>query len=121
MKISCFQQLDVWRAAHSLVLEIYRFTSKLPAEERFGLVPQMRRAAVSVPANIAEGFKRRGAKDKIRFYNVSQASLEELNYYLVLCRDLEYGSPSGEVSMDSERVAFMLTKLIRSAESVGPN
>ena len=56
MKIFCFEQLDVWQAAPALVLEIYRFTRKLPRDERFGLVDQMRRAAVSVPANIAEGF-----------------------------------------------------------------
>lgn len=80
MKISCFEQLDVWQAAHALVLEIYRFSRILPSEERFGLVTQMRRAAVSIPANIAEGFKRHSAKEKVRFYNISQGSLEELKY-----------------------------------------
>ncbi len=120
MKISCFEQLDVWQAAHILVLDIYKFTKRLPSDERFGLVTQMRRAAVSVPANIAEGFKRRGARDKIRFYNVSQASLEELNYYLILCRDLSYERPSKEIPVNLERVAYMLTRLIQSAESVTP-
>ncbi len=66
--ISSFQQLEVWQEAHKLVLMVYRITKEFPNEEKFGLVTQMRRAAVSIPANIAEGFKRRGIQDKIRFY-----------------------------------------------------
>lgn len=61
-----------------------RVTQAFPADERFGLVSQMRRAAASVPANIAEGFKRRGIQDKIRFYNISEGSLEELKYFFIL-------------------------------------
>jgi four helix bundle protein len=117
MKISRFEQLDVRQAAHVLALDTYRYTRELPRDERFGLLIQMRWPAETVPANIAEGFKRRGAKDKIRFYNVSQASLEELNYYLILC-GLDYGHPPGEMSANAGRVAFMLTELIRSAEAV---
>ena len=115
MKIFCFEQLDVWQAAHALVLEIYRFTRKLPRDERFGLVDQMRRAAVSVPANIAEGFKRRSAKDKARFYNISQASLEELRYYLILCQDLGYRQLEDELSDRVTPIARMLTRLTDSA------
>ena len=73
-RITQFQQLDVWKEAHKLVLMVYRVTQSYPAEERYGLTSQMRRAAVSIPANIAEGFKRRGIKDKIRFYNTSEGS-----------------------------------------------
>jgi len=64
---SSFRQLEVWKAAHGLVLDVYRLTSIFPNEEKFGLVSQMRRASVSVPANIAEGYKRRGLKEKIRY------------------------------------------------------
>lgn len=77
-----FQQLEVWQEAHRLVLMVYRVTKEYPGEERFGLVSQMRRAAVSIPANIAEGFKQRGLAEKIRFYNIAEGSLEELKYFL---------------------------------------
>ena len=73
-----------------LVLDVYKLTRKLPKGELFGLVSQMRRAAVSVPANIAEGFKRRGKPDKARQMNIAQGSLEELHYYFILCADLSY-------------------------------
>ena len=69
---------------------MYKFTSTLPNEEKYGLVSQMRRAAVSIPANIAEGFKRRGQNDKAHFYNIAQGSLEELRYYFILVNDLGY-------------------------------
>lgn len=85
-----FRELIVWQKSHELVLGIYRMTAKFPREELFGLTSQMRRSAVSVPANIAEGFVKRGISDKIRFYNISQGSLEELRYYLILTNDLRY-------------------------------
>jgi four helix bundle protein len=85
-KLAHFRQLEVWQEAHRLVLMVYEVTKGFPRDERFGLTAQMRRAAVSVPANVAEGFKRRGIRDKIRFYNISEASLEELKYYFVLER-----------------------------------
>lgn len=114
MGIERFEQLDVWQESHALVLSVYATTSKLPADERFGLVTQMRRAAISIPANIAEGFKRRSPKDKSHFYNISQGSLEELRYFIILCRDLGY---SVDVSMFLDRankIGRMLTALIRS-------
>lgn len=79
--IVSFQQLDAWQEAHRLVLMVYKATKGFPPEERFGLVTQMRRAAVSVAANIAEGFKRRGLQEKIRFYNIAEGSLEEVKYF----------------------------------------
>ncbi|MFC1594290.1 four helix bundle protein [Candidatus Omnitrophota bacterium] len=88
--INDFQDLLVWKKSHALVLEIYSMTKLFPREERFGLTQQMRRAAISVPANIAEGFKRRGHRDKVHFYNISQSSLQEVRYYLFLARDLKY-------------------------------
>lgn len=87
-----FQDLIVWQKAHDLVLEIYRLSSVFPKEEMYGLTSQLRRAAVSVPANIADGFKKRGKSDKVRFLNIAQGSLEETRYYLVLTKDLNYGT-----------------------------
>ena len=86
-----FQDLIVWQKAHAFVLEIYRWTDQFPHHERFGLTSQLRRSAVSIPANIVEGFKKRGIKDKLRFLNIAQGSLEESRYYLILASDLGYG------------------------------
>jgi len=114
MAIERFEQLDVWKAAHKLVLEVYKVTQKFPSEERYGLVSQMRRAAVSVPANIAEGFKRRGRPDKAHFYNIGQASLEEIRYYLILWRDWGYPLPQMEMAEQADQVSKMLYGLVRS-------
>jgi four helix bundle protein len=73
------------------VLSVYAITSNFPRVETYGLTAQMRRAAVSIPANIAEGFRRRGRADKARFMNLAQGSLEECRYYLILAQDLGYG------------------------------
>ncbi len=89
-KIGCFEDLIVWQKSHEFVLLIYKITKSFPSEERFGLISQIRRAAVSISANIAEGFKRRGIKDKINFYNISQSSLTEVHNYVILAKDLEY-------------------------------
>ena len=116
--IERFEQLEVWQAAHKLVLEIYKNTQGFPTEEKYGLVSQMRRAAVSIPSNIAEGFKRRGRADKIHFYNIAQASLEELRYYLILCRDLGYRAEQAKVmSEQAEKVSRMLFGLVVAVEA----
>ena len=86
-----FQDLVVWQKAHCFVLSVYSFSKRFPKTEIYGLVIQLRRAAVSIPANIAEGFRRKGIRDKARFLNVAQGSLEECRYYLILAKDLEYG------------------------------
>ncbi len=83
-----FQDLIVWQKAHAFALAIYQFTREFPKEETYSLTTQMRRAAVSIPANIAEGFKKTGKADKCRFMNISQGSLEESRYYLILSNDL---------------------------------
>ena len=88
-----FEDLVVWQKAHKLVLAVYRFSSCLPKSEEYGLVSQLTRSAVSVPANIAEGFKKRTKPEKLRYYNIAQGSLEECRYYLVLVRDLGFGDP----------------------------
>jgi four helix bundle protein len=86
-----FTDLVVWQKAHQFVLEVYRYTEGFPRTEIYGLTSQFRRAAVSIPANIAEGFRKRGKADKARFYNIAQGSIEECRYYLILARDLDYG------------------------------
>lgn len=85
-----FKDLIVWQKAHVFVLEVYAQTEKFPKSELYGLTSQFRRAAVSIAANIAEGFKKRGKKDKARFMNISQGSLEECRYYIILSKDLGY-------------------------------
>ena len=115
-KISSFHQLNAWKEAHKLVLMVYEITKGYPNEEKFGLVTQMRRAAVSVPANIAEGFKRRGIQDKIRFYNMSEGSLEELKYFFILSKDLQYLSSNDEYLHQAEVVGRLLNGLISSTE-----
>ena len=86
-----FEQLIVWQKAHQFVLGVYRLTETFPRNETYGLTSQLRRAAVSIPANIAEGFKKRGRADKVLFMNIAQGSLEECRYYLILAKDLNYG------------------------------
>jgi len=81
-----FTDLEVWQNAHAFVLEVYRLTAKFPAEERFGLSSQFRRAAVSIPSDIAEGFRKYGTADKARFYNTAEGSLEECRYCFLLRR-----------------------------------
>ncbi len=86
-----FRDLSVWQKAHQFVLGVYRLTAQFPQQETYGLTTQLRRAAVAVPANIAEGFKKRGRPDKARYMNIAEASLEECRYYLLLSKDLSYG------------------------------
>jgi four helix bundle protein len=106
-KTNSYKDLVVWQKAHKLVLNIYRISQKFPKEELYGLTSQIRRAAVSIPANIAEGYGRKGTKDKLRFYNISLASLNEVNYYLILINDLKYEETS-EFIMDVEEIGKML-------------
>jgi four helix bundle protein len=84
MTAKSFEDLIAWRKAHRYVLSIYKLTAGFPKSELFGLTAQMRRAATSIPANIAEGFKKRGRADKVRIFNIAQESLEESRYYLNL-------------------------------------
>lgn len=89
-----FRELIVWQKAHGLVLSVYRHSDSYPKSELYGLTSQMRRAAVSVPANIAEGFKKKTRPDKAKYLNIAQGSLEECRYYLILAKDLGYGDTS---------------------------
>ncbi len=107
-----FRDLAVWQKAHTFVLGVYRLTQSFPKEEKFGLVSQMRRAAVSVPANIAEGFRKRGKADKVRYLNIAEGSLEESRYYLILAADLRYGQ-SEPLMANLEEVSKLLTAYAR--------
>jgi four helix bundle protein len=102
-----FEDVEIWKKAHAWVLKIYRLSENFPKHELFGLTSQLRRAAVSVPANFAEGFKKLGKADKLGFYNIAQGSLEECRYYLILVRDLNYGEVS-ELQKDAEIISKML-------------
>ena len=114
MAVEKFTDLIVWQEAHKFVLMVYAMTKNYPNEEKYGLVSQMRRAAVSVPANIAEGFKRQGLQDKIRFYNIAEASLEEVKYFLILSKDLNYVFSNTQEFTQSESVGRLLNGLITS-------
>ena len=86
-----FRDLIVWQKSHKFVLAVYKITrSDFPREEIYGLTSQFRRAAVSIAANIAEGFRKQSKPDKARMLNISEGSLEECRYYLILAKDLEY-------------------------------
>ena len=85
-----YRDLKVWQRSHAIVLQIYRLSGCLPADERYGLVSQLRRAAVSVPTNIVEGSKRQGKADFAHFLNIAEGSLAETEYLIVLSRDLGY-------------------------------
>jgi four helix bundle protein len=113
-----FEDLIVWQKAHAWVLAGYRFSEKFPTHERFGLTVQFRRAAVSIPANIAEGFKKTGVADKRRFMNTAQGSLEECRYYLILARDLGYGDTS-PLEPQLEEVSRLLGSHTRAIATPG--
>jgi four helix bundle protein len=90
MSIKSFQDLNIWKEAHSLTLEVYRVTKEFPKTEMFGLISQLRRAAASVPANIAEGMGRNTTKELLSFLYNSRGSLSEVIYHLILSNDLNY-------------------------------
>ena len=113
-KIVSFQDLEVWKQSHKYVLEIYKICSKFPNDERYGLTSQIKRAAVSIAANIAEGFTRRSQNDKVHFYNIAQASLHESKYYLILAKDLNFIESNAVLWKMSEEIGKMLYGLIGS-------
>jgi four helix bundle protein len=102
-----FEQLIVWQKSHQFVLGVYRLTENFPRTEMYGLTSQLRRAAVSIPVKIAEGFKKRGRADKVRFLNIAQGSLEECRYYLILVKDLNYGD-AGKLQPQLEETSKLL-------------
>jgi four helix bundle protein len=112
-----FRDLIVWQKAHNFVLSIYKNTESFPKNEMFGLTSQLRRASVSIAANLVEGYKKKSKLDKLRFMNIAQGSLEETRYYLILVNDLKY-IDSSELMLQLEEVSKMLnsycSKIIES-------
>ena len=106
-----FTDLLVWQKAHKLTLFIYQLTKNFPKDEVFTLTSQFRRAAISISANIAEGFKRIGKQDKLRFYNIAQGSLEECKYFSILAKDLMYISEDEFASLSNSynEVSYLLS------------
>jgi four helix bundle protein len=89
-----FQDLIVWQKAHQFVLSVYKLSDNFPNKEIYGLISQIRRAAISIAANIVEGFKKKTKPDKVKYMNIAQGSLEECRYYLILANDLGYADTS---------------------------
>ncbi len=102
-----FIDLIVWQKAHQFVLKVYEVTAKFPKDELYGLTSQFRRAAVSIAANIAEGFVKKGFADKVRFYNIAQGSLKECQYYIILAKDLKY-SEDPDIDLLADEVGKLL-------------
>jgi len=108
-----FTELIVWQKAHQFVLNVYTLTKSFPKEELFGLTSQLRRASLSIAANIVEGYSKKGLKDKIRFLNISQGSLAECQYFLRLSRDLGYAEVT-KLEIDLEEVSKLLNAYSRA-------
>ena len=113
-KIISYEDLDVYKKADLFVVNIYNLTKQFPREEQFALTSQIRRAAVSVPANIVEGFTRKHLKEYIQFLQISLGSLAEVSYYLKLSKKLGYCENTNDLVEDSVEISKMLQGLIRS-------
>ena len=123
IKIRKFTDLKVWKEAHVFVIEIYKITKEFPSEEKFGLISQMRRCAVSITSNIAEGFGRNTAKDKVRFYSIAKGSLFELQSQLYIAKDLDFIKEDYVNSSEEkiELISKLISGLIKSSSTRGPN
>ena len=98
-KTKTFEELNVWQKAHAFVLCVYKSSEAFPKKEDYGLTSQFRRSAVSIAANIAEGYRKRGKADKLRFFNIAQGSLEESRDYVILSKDLGYINSDVELEL----------------------
>ena len=118
-----FTDLLVWQKSHAMVLRIYKLSEDFPASETYGLRSQLRRASVSVPANIAEGFRKASCAEKARYMDIARGSLEEVRYYLILTRDLRYGD-SASLMDDLDEIGRMLSAyrkaIVESADTARP-
>jgi len=117
-KIKSFTDLDAWKEAHKLVLMIYKITKIFPKDEIFGLISQMRRCAVSITSNIAEGFGRQSFKEKIQFYFIARGSVIELQNQLLVARDVGYLPKENfaEIAEQTVKVHKILNGLIKSSK-----
>jgi four helix bundle protein len=114
-----FQDLIVWQKAHDFVLQVHAATRRFPKEERYALSSQFRRAAISIPANIAEGFRKHSKQDKARLLNIAEGSLEECRYYLILAHDLGHleRGPLWELSEEVGRLLNAYRRAILTPNS----
>jgi four helix bundle protein len=118
-----YSKLQVWQRSHKLVLELYRMTQDFPQEERYGLTAQLRRAALSVPTNIAEGSKRAAPRDYAHFINIAEGSLSETEYLLIVSRDLGYvaGETASRCLAEASELLRMLHALRKKVQGdAGP-
>jgi len=118
-KIKEFTDLIVWQKGHELVLTTYQLTKKFPSDEKFALNSQMRRASVSITSNVAEGFGRRGAKDKEHFYVMASGSITELQNQFIIARDLTYMTDEEytKVNILLKDVKLLLNALLKTHRS----
>ena len=116
MKTYSFENLGAWKASRNLVKEVYEVTALFPPDEKFGLVSQMRRAAVSIPSNIAEGTGRGSLQDKKHFYRIAYSSLLELLNQVIIAKDLNFVSEHSEhqLRIKIDKSAFLISKLVKS-------
>jgi len=119
-KIKNFTDLEAWKTAHKLVIEIYKLTKKYPPSEQFGIVNQMRRAAVSITSNIAEGFSRTSPKEKTQFYAIAKGSLTEIENQLLISRDIYYLSSEDfeRIEKDVRQTNKLLTGLLKYTKGI---
>jgi four helix bundle protein len=115
---SRFTDLIVWQKAHQFVLGVYHLSAGFPGDEVYSLTSQFRRASVSIPANIAEGFRKQTKAEKVRFLNIAQASLEECRYYLILTTDLGYGNTQ-KLQSQLEEVSKLLQSYSKAIRNDG--
>ena len=118
-KITSFTQLIAWQKAHQLVLAIYKITKDFPRAEVYGLTDQMRRCAVSITSNIAEGFSRQTSKEKIQFYFTAKGSVTELQNQLLIAKDVGYLPIAGfnKIAQQTVEVHKLINGLIKSKKS----
>ncbi len=119
-KIKSFTDLNAWKEGHRLVIEIYKITKKFPGEEQFGLIMQLRRAAVSITSNIAEGFSRHSYKEKLQFYSMALGSLTEVQNQLLISRDIGFllHEEFNNVSQATTTVSKLMNGLIKGTKSI---
>jgi four helix bundle protein len=117
--IKGFRDLEVWQKSHKLTLEIYKLTNLFPRSEQFGMVSQLRRAAYSIPSNLAEGYGRRSTRELLQFIAIANGSAEELRYFVILSKELRYISPQDETRLDGEitGIVQMMATLSRSLKN----
>jgi len=113
-RVSSFEDLKVWQEAHALALKVLAMTPNFPPEQQDNLAMMIERAAIDVPRNIAEGFRRRGSRNKAHFYNIAQSSLEGLRYLFILCRDLKFDIEYDDLAYRGDQISRMLDGLVRS-------